>query len=370
MPIQSINSVLPCGKPASIRTLTGNVMVGSTIDEGDVDDSVDIAVSVRYVVSGTPADGTITYNGDAKNIGETFEGVSGQTSFSRSAATVRLIRVQGSAVDEASIEDAYYIVAGDSADNDTITYPVATTRYSPGDIFRGQSSFDFEKDRRTVTVADGTDIINGGNYVVSGTGTITYNGNSYDSGDTFVGVSGTTSFSRSAPTAILMRVFPNNVAVYKIADNGVIETLTRHKLGAVAIPNIPALDNSGSIGESGNNVGAAIPADNLEKIYVWNFGTSTARVWFRSFIPNIDNSLGATRRDVHADIPADQVAFCWLPTELFRQGANNSRFTPADTETDAASVAQREAVLNAFIIQTAAENIWIKPEASTFLGVQ
>ena len=403
MPFQVISAVRPCAKPASIRTLVGSVEVGQNIDEGDVPDGTAIADAVRYVVHGMPSDGTIGYNRATYGIGKAFEGVSAVTAFTRSGDDVRLIRTQGGAVSETGIEDAYYIVSGNSI-TDTIVYPdsSAGVRYTIGDVFKGTAGQEFVKDKY-IDVGDTDDIQDGVMYFVTGTpaeGTITYptqaQGDAlqppvspvtYSPGEAFTGIDGATDFGRSAATVKVSRLavegtsddddsgITNNVALYKIADSQVIETLTRHKLGAVAIPNMQGLDFSGSVGAMGDRVGAAIPADNVERVYIWNLGTSSATVWFRSFIPEFDNEIGASRRDVDISIPAGQIAWCWLPTGLFQQQSNNSRFSPADSADDsaeeiAAKEADRQASLNAFIIQTDSTNIWVKPESGTYLGVQ
>lgn len=315
MALQIINQVLPCGKPADVRTLTASLQVGQNLDEGDIADDVDIVDGEKYVVTGT---GTITYNSTDYDVGEEFDGVAGETDFTRSVPEARVIRVE-EAVAGTSVDNAYYIVSG-SASTDTITYPEGTggVSMSPGTVFRGESGFEFVRDVHMDT--------------------------------------------QDPPQPIT-----NNVVVYKIKDNDTIEILTMHKLGAIGIPNFPGLDNSESLGVDMNN-GAAIPDPNgtLSRIYVWNFGTSPATVYFRAFIPQIDADLGAARRDISdVVIPANGVsAFEWPPTELFRQGANNTRYNTTE--------ADRQASLSAYIIQTASTNkdIWIKPESDLSLGVQ
>ena len=298
MAIQRIDQVLPCGKAANIRTLTGDILVGANLDAGDTSDGA-IASGERYVVSGT---GTITYT-TPYAVGATFLGGSA-TAFTRSANTARLIRTEKTAVVVGVLEDAYYIVSGGG--NDSVTY--SGIEYPPGDVFRGVAS----------------------------------------SADEF-------SVSGSA-------------VLYKIGDQTKIETLTKHQIGAVTLPGVNGLDFGTALGVGMSN-GAAIPDPNatLNRIYLWNFGTTSATVYFMSFIPNIDNDFGAPRKDSRTIIPGvddkDKAhAVEWVPTPLHRQGSDNSRFNETD--------ADKALVLSSFVLQTTSKDIWVKPESNTFAGVQ
>ena len=386
MAFQIIQQTLPCGAPANIRTLTGNIQVGQDINAGDVPNGTSIVEGARYIVSGT---GTIDYNSRTYNVGQSFVGVSGQASFTRSANTAQLLRVQGSA--NPSIEDAYYAVSGNAA-TDSVSYPTEdgaissnAVVYFPGDVFRGSTGFGFSEDKYSI-IADGTDILAGVVYVVTGTGTITYptaaqassiegvQATVYNPGDKFLGVSGGTDFTRSAATAILNRLdnslmsseITNNANIFKIEDTNRLSILTQHRLGAVSVPGVDGLDYGSALGINPNaEEGFVIPDPNgtLNRVYIWNFGTASATLYFRSFIPTIDVQLKAVRSDIRqviagVDDPAKAQAWCWLPTELFRQGANNSRFSNSSS------------TLSAYVIQSENANLWIKAESTTFEGVQ
>ena len=135
MAIQTIPSLLPCLKATDLRSLGGGLKVGESVDEGDVADGTDIVAGARYVVSGSPSNGTIAYASSPRAIGATFLGASGQTTFSRSTSTVRLNRVKTASTAVSGIKDSYYIVSGGS--NDSVNYPTGGAEYSAGQVFRG-----------------------------------------------------------------------------------------------------------------------------------------------------------------------------------------------------------------------------------------
>ena len=295
MALQLIPQVLPCGKPADLRLLGSSLLAGQTYNAGDVADGTNIVSGARYVVSGTPSSGTITYASAPKAIGSTFLGAAGQTSFNRSTSTVRLIRVETDAVAVNALDNSYYIVAGSG--NDSVAYRLR--EYSPGDLFRAQ---------------------------------------------------GTTSATASG-----------NAVIYRVASIDTVEILAAHLLGSRPIPGI--IDNSSALGIENVN-GAAIPAENLNRVYLWNFGSSPADVIIKAYNTNFDSETGATRRDWQFTLPANQQPWIWIPSEGFRQGAEGAEFGE-DAE-------DRVYAQDAFIFQTAStnKNVWIKPEATEFYGLQ
>lgn len=297
MALQRINPVLPFGKPFDERKLATGINVGDSFDEGDIADGVSIVDGVTYVVSGSPSSGTITYNGAARAFGSKFDGVAGNTTFTRSTSTVRLVRVQGDAVLASErLEDAFYIVAGASS-SDTIVYPsVDGDTYGRGASFRGAA---------------------GGRFTING-----------------------------------------SAEVFKIESINRVETLAMYQLGARPVPNI--IDNSQALGIEDTD-GAAIPADGVYKIYLWNYGTTRARVWFRSFISDLERKTGATSRDINEDIDPNEM-FAWIPTDLFWQQGTGRQFGTQNVD--------RELALGSFIIQSESSGVWIKPEFDSSVGLQ
>ena len=124
---------MPAGRACELRALPNSVKIGESINEGDIADGVDIVDGAHYVVVGSPANGTITYNGTEYNIGQEFSGVSSETDFTRSTSTVRIIRTDTSAVSTTSLGPAWYVVVGGSGDSILFN----GVRYNPGSVFRG-----------------------------------------------------------------------------------------------------------------------------------------------------------------------------------------------------------------------------------------
>ena len=259
-------------------------------------------------------------------------------------------------------------------------------------------------------VKDADELIPTTRYVVSGTGTIGYNSNTYAVGASFVGVAGQTAFTRSASTALLIKTkgnavpaaglnvadyivagaagdsieYPstdgnsyspgdmfrgsvgvdfeatNNAHVYQIDDNPAITTaLANHHVGSVIFPN--TLDYSSALGFGASN-GAAVLYNSLAKVYLWNFGTSPARVIIKAYVSERDRIQGGARSDYNFTLPANGVEYGWIPNESFRQGAEGNAW--GRTEAD------REISTNSYVFQTSARNIWLKPESDPALGFQ
>ena len=132
MAIQVINPTMPAGRACELRALPNSVKIGDTIIEGDIADGVDIVDGAHYVVVGSPANGTISYDGDDYNIGQEFDGGS-ETDFTRSTSTVRIVRTKPTAVSTTALGNNWYVVVGGSGDSiifNGVTYP-------PGSIIRG-----------------------------------------------------------------------------------------------------------------------------------------------------------------------------------------------------------------------------------------
>lgn len=296
MALQRINPVLSFGKFYDERVIKTGISVGDLFDEGDIADGVDIVDGVTYVVSGSPDSGTITYDGSSRAFGSKFDGVAGNTTFTRSASTVRLVRVQGDAVLESErLEDAFYIVAGSSS-GDTIVYPsVNGETYNRGDSFRGSAG-----------------------------GRLTING---------------------------------SAEVFKIESIDKVQTLAMYQLGARPIPNI--IDNSQALGIE-NTDGAAIPADGVYQVRLWNLGTSNVRVWVRSFVSDVERKTGATSRDVNRELEPN-VVYNWKANELFWQQGTGRQFGTEGVD--------RNLALGSYIIQCESP-IWILPEFDASVGLR
>lgn len=291
MALQLIPQVLPCGKPVDLRALGFGFLAGQTYNAGDIPDGTDLVAGARYVVSGIPSSGTITYNSVQQSVGSTFLGVSGQTAFTRSTSTVRLVRTETAVTPPASLKASYYIVSG--AGSARATYQ--NLNYSPGQAFRA--------------VANTPATLSGG------------------------------------------------AVLYEIEASNKVEVLATHKIGARPIPGL--LDFSSALGVETIN-GAAVPAENLNRVYLWNFGTAKATVIIKAYNTEFDAETGATRRDWQFDLPANQQPFIWFPSEGFRQGAEGIVFGE-----------DRVYAQDAFIFQTSGSNkdVWIKPEATDWYGL-
>ena len=259
-------------------------------------------------------------------------------------------------------------------------------------------------------VADGVNIASGAVYVVTGepsSATIGYDGTNYSVGQSFTGGTAT-SFTRSTSTARIVRVKEevtttqlalswyivsgasgeyiefngqrytpgsifrglqlnfakdssgSNVKVFEIENASKIETLGLYHFGSRLLPN--EVDYSQALGIN-NFSAAAIPAQNLNRVYFWNYGSSDAELLIKSYVPSIDRDIDAARSDSRRLISTGANPWIWVPTEPFRQGGEGNAF--GETEED------RRQTVNAFIFQTADSNtgIWIKPETNTLSGL-
>ena len=310
MPFQVIPQSYPCGKPAKLRLLNldslgSPINIGDSFSEGNVADGVDIESGVVYVVTGganrsSPGftTGTISYAGDDYNVGQKITGTSGNTSFTRSVPEIKLLRTSGSAISATAVTDGYYVVSG--GDDDSVVYPTGS-------------------------------------------------GNTYRAGDVFKADAGT-SFSMTTT---------GSPEVFRITDTNRIDILARHNIGAHPIPGV--VDYSASLGTNPSQ-GAVIPADFLNRVYIWNFGTSAARVIFRAYNSTLDTETGATRMDVAPNLLSDQEPYIWFPTTSFRQGAEGSGLVAGDRSSNANFDEDTANIQNAFLIQTNATGIWVKPE--------
>lgn len=255
--IQIIPALRPCLKATDIRSLGNGVKVGETRTPGDVKDNDDIAADIKYVVQGT---GTIDYDSVTYAVGREFTGDAGETDFTRSATTARVIKTKGVAIQPAGLSASDYIVVGTVADS--LTYPsilegVEDVAFSPGDIFRGATGVPF-------SITQGS-----------------------------------------------------NTKVYEIDDNPAITTaLAVHHIGSVTFPN--TLDYSQAL-EFGDSQGVAVKGTRLNTVYFWNFGSVAAKVMINSYSSSIERSSGAMRSNEQIELPPNGVAYEWPPSYPFLQ---------------------------------------------------
>ena len=258
MPVTIIPPLRPCLRATDLRSLGNGVKVGETRTPGDVKDADEIIATRMYIVHGTPADGTIRYNGNDVSIGRSVIGVAGQTSFTRSANTVRLIKTKTSTqagIPTDGLTASDYIVAGDPTD--LIEYPDTSGRqYAPGQMFRGAPGVSYRK-------------------------------------------------------------IDDDVRVFEIDDNPAITTaLAVHHIGSVTFPN--TLDYSQSLGFDASQ-GVAVKGTNLAVIVLWNFGTAAATVRLQAYSSDIERSSGAIRSDETIELPSGGLPYLFWPSYPFLQ---------------------------------------------------